>query len=346
MNQNVIYHESRAVSSKFGTQFIWSNNLYVDGGIGVVVDAVPSPNVRNKNNVLGVTGIRNDIKVGGPRLSPHTIYATTEASEQAQRNHPVIVVLHKVGEYYGGHASSRVGRPFVESTIRTLRPRWSLPSSYYTIGRPKAELSLHVIKTEGFRLGRFGVPSIPFTPQTIEIRLGIYDNVFGKPAMERPPYTGPQYISLKGIYSTVFGATYADNYVRTLYARGSNSLVMGQRKINDTPFMWQGLRIGERVPLIIGGDDTSRHGLTWVSLRVRELGAEGFDAFRSEYDITDFNGKMTVKNADKKLPSKTIVNAISVDPYNAFGYQDIKLGQHYIRPDGNSDQFRKGGHYA
>lgn len=347
MNQNVIYHESRAVSSKFGTQFIWSNNLYIDGGIGVVADAVPSPMVRNKNNIISIEdkGIDSIVEVGEPRLSPHTIYAVKEAPTQAKRNHPA-GRLHYVGEYYGGHASSRVGIPFVESTIRTLRPRWSLPSSYYTIGRPKAELSLHVIKTEGFRLGRFGVPAIPFTLQAIEIRLGVYGSDFGKPVMERPPYTGPQHISLKGIYSTIFGATYADNYMRYLNARGRDSLVMGQKKSGDTPFMWQGLRVGEHVPLIIGGDDTSIHGLTWISLRVRELGAEGFNTFRSEYDITDFNGKITVKNADKKLPSQTIVTATGIEPANTIGYQDIKLGQHYIRPDGNSDQFRKGGHYA
>ena len=347
MNQNVIYHKSESVSSRFGTQFIWSNNLYIDGGIGVVADAVPSPMVRNKNNIISIEGkgVGNIIEVGEPRLSPHTIYAVKEAPAQAKRNHPSRE-LHYVGETNLYSAGERFGNTKIESTIRTLRPRWTLPSSYHTIGRPKAELSLHVIKTEGFRLGRFGVPSIPFTPQTIELRLGVYASDFGKPVMERPPYTGPQYISLKSIYSTAFGATYADNYVRTLYTRGSDSLVMGQKKSNDTPFMWQGLRVGEHVPLIIGGGDTSRHGLTWISLRVRELGVEGFDTFRSEYDITDFNGKMTVKNADKKLPSKTTVTAIGVEPYNTFGYQNIKLGQHYIRPDGNSDQFRKGGHHA
>lgn len=349
MNQNVIYHKSETISSKFGTQFIWSNNLYIDGGIGVVADAVPSPMVRNKNSIISIEdkGIDNTIEVSEPRLSPHTIYAVKEAPAQAKRNHQNND-LHYVGEDIRRSipAGERFGNTKIESTIRTLRPRWLLPSSHYTIGRPKADLSLHVIKTEGFRLGRFGVPSIPFTLQTIELRLGIDSGFVERPVVARGDYFGPQYIGLKGIYSTLFGATYADNYVRTLYARGSNSLVMGQRKNNDTPFMWQGLRVGEQVPLIIGGDDTSRHGLTWISLRVRELGAEGFDAFRSEYDITDFNGKMAVKNADKKLPSKTTVTATGIEPANAIGYQDIKLGQHYIRPDGNSDQFRKGGYHA
>ena len=348
LNQNVIYTFGN-VSSSFGTQFVWGNNLTIDGGIGVVAEAVPEPVVANKNNVLNVTGIDNTIgesRIGKPRLSPHTIYAVMEAPQQAKGNHPVNN-LHYVNSTNG---TRKVGEVFgsvkIESTIRTIRPSWSLPSSYYSIGSPSLALRLSVIKPNGFRLGQFGTPSIPFTPQAIEIRLGIYANIFGGPVVKRPPYIGPQYISLQGIYSTVFGATYADNYVRTLYARGGDSLEMGQRKNGDTPYMWQGLRVGEHVPLIIGGGDMSRHGLTWISLRVRELGAEGFDTFRSEYDITDFNGKMTVKNADKKLPSQTIVTAIGVEPYNAFGYQNIKLGQHYIRPDGNSDQFRKGGYHA
>lgn len=348
LNQNVIYTFGN-VSSRFGTQFVWGNNLTIDGGIGVVAQAVPEPVVANKNNVLSVIGIDNTIgesRIGKPRLSPHTIYAVMEAPQQAKGNHPVNN-LHYVNSTNGTRKAGEVfGLVKIESTIRTIRPYWSQPSSYYSIGRPSLALRLSVIETKGFRLGRFGTPSIPFTPQAIEIRLGIYANIFGRPVVKRPPYIGPQYISLQGIYSTVFGATYADNYVRTLYARGGDSLEMGQKKNGDTPFMWQGLRVGEHVPLIIGGSDTSRHGLTWVSLRVRDIGAEGFDAFRSEYDITDFNGKMTVKNADKKLPSQTVVTAIGVEPYNAFGYQDIKLGQHYIRPDGNSDQFRKGGYHA
>lgn len=349
MNQNVIYHKSESVSSRFGTQFLWSNNLMIDGGIGVVSDAVPSPMVRNKNNVLSVSGIDNHIdknRIGEPRLSPHTIYAVMEAPSQAIDNHKP-PRLHYVNSSGGSRKAGEVfGRARLESTIRTLRPRWSSPSSHNSIGRPKLDLSLHVIKTEGFRLGRFGVPAIPFTPQTIELRLGVYASVFGGPVIKRPPYTGPQYINLKGVYSTLFGATYTDNYVRYLNALGSNSLIMGQRKNNDTPFMWQGLRVGEHVPLIIGAGDTSRHGLTWISLRVRDLGAEGFDALRSEYELSNFKERMTVNNADKKLPSKTTVTATGIEPANAIGYQDIKLGQHYIRPDGNSDQFRKGGHYA
>lgn len=343
-NQNVLYHSGHR-SSSFGTAFMWSNNIVVDSGIAI--DGVPKTLiVSNKNNIISLDGQGMYYKMvaGTPRVTPHTIYATTEASEQAQRNNPAIGRLHKVGEVNYGHASSRVGSPFVESTIRTIRPS---PFYYASVfGRASLDLKTKKVSVNGFRLSRFGLPSIPFTLQTIGLRAGIYGTFFGAVAVTRPPYTGPQYIDLKGVYSTLFGATYADNYVRYLNAHGSASLVMGQSKYPDTPFMWQGLRIGERVPLIIGAGDTSRHGLTWISLRVRELGAEGFNAFRSEYELSNFKEHMTVKNADKRLPSKTTVTATGIEPANAIGYQDIKLGQHYIRPDGNSDQFRKGGYHA
>lgn len=72
----------------------------------------------------------------------------------------------------------------------------------------------------------------------------------------------------------------------------------------------------------------------------------GFNAFRSQYDLEFFRERMTVKNADKQLPITVTVSAVGIESLSNVGYQEIKLGQHYIRPDGNSDQFRKGGYHA
>ena len=344
LNQNVIYHLNKGVSSKFGTQFVWGNNLEI--GSGIAIDGVSNKlTVQNLNNVLLVASIEGVIDLGKPRLSPHTIYAVREAPQQAKTNHPT-PNLHYVGETSQYAAGERFGRVRLESTIRTLRPRWSLPSSHNSIGRPAIDLSRKIVTPNGFRLGRFGVPAIPFTDQEIEIRLGVYASSFGSIRIIRPPYTGPQYINLKGIYSTIFGATYADNYIRNLYAKGADGLAMGQRKYNDSPFMWQGLRVGEHVPLIIGGGDTSRHGDTTIWHRVRELSAEGFNAFASEYTLSAFDERMNVSNADKQLPATSAIGVEGIYPASNIGYQDLKFGQRYIRPDGNSDQFRKGGHYA
>lgn len=343
LNQNVIYPNGRQ-SSKFGTIFMWSNNLMIDGGIGFPDNSVPNPMVSNKDRVVAISeGMDYTIEVSeGARLSPHTIYAVMDAPAQAIKNHKPDR-LHYVNSNGGNRKPGEVfGRAFVESTIRTIKPRWSSPSSYYTIGRPTLTLSLAVVKPDSFRLSRFGIPSIPFTPQSIVVRAGVYDNVFGITGVKPPPYTGPQYINLKGIYSTVFGATYTDNYVRTLYARGGDSLIMGQKKSNDTPFMWQGLRIGEHVPLIIGGGDMALYGEHRISHWIQEVLSEGFESFRSEYSLESFYDRMTVKNADKKLPALLTINTASINPASAIGYQDVKYGQRYIRPDGNSNQYRKG----
>lgn len=345
LNQNVLYPKG-FITLRAGTAFLWSNNIVIESGIainGVGTGGI----VENSDNVIGVTsGIAPTFNVSDNiRLSPHTIWAVKEAPAQAIRNHDANG-LHYVGEIDGEKGSVRYGRPSVESTIRSIFPS---AFEYYkrsVFGTPKLDLKTKKVSIDGFRLSKFGIPSIPFTPQAVTIREGIAANVFGVTVFSRPPYTGPQYIKPQGLNELRFGRTYSDNFTRTLMAIGNSSLNMGMSKPSDTPFMWQGLRIGEHVPLIIGGDDTSRHGLTWVSLRVRELVADGFYAFKSEYELSSFSEKMTVKNSDKRLPVTNAIGVEGIYPTSSIGYQDLKFGQRYIRPDGNSDQFRKGGYHA
>ena len=345
INQNVLYHEGHK-SSTFGIAFVWSNNIVIDSGIAI--DGVSTGAwVSNKNNVISLAdkGIDNTIAAGRPRLSPHTIWAVNEAPEQAKANHPVSNP-HYVGSGDGGPAGARLGRPSIESTIRSILPYGLNPSSDQTIGSPSLDLSIKVIKPDSFRVARFGVPSIPFTPQTIELRDGIHDPQWGDTEVSVPPYIGPQTIEAEGLNSFESGQHYSDNFIREILVDGYDSLEMGQSKYGDTPFMWQGLRIGEHVPIIIGGDDMSSYGNAFISLRVREVSAQGFNAFSSGYSIESFAGRMTVKNADKKLPMVRNIGVSGIESNNIIGYQDIKLGQRYIRPDGNSDQFRKGGYDA
>ena len=346
LNQNVLYHHSKDVSSRFGTQFIWSNNITVFGGIGIngVSKALI---VSNKNNVISVAGIDNKIVCGQPRLSPHTIYSVVDAPAQAKDNHPIVGNYHYVGGIYrGSYTVGEVfGNAFVESSIRHLYAYWyGQPSSI--VGRPSIDLHRKQVLPNGIRLGRFGVPAIPFTLQSIELRDGFYSSAFGLTKLNRPPYTGPQYITTKGFYSTIFGNTYSDNFVRTLFPYGAETLAMGLSRPNDTPFMWQGLRVGEHVPLIIGGGDLSLFGATQVWLRVREIQATGFNGFKSEYDITSFSERLRVGNVKKPQLLTRQITASGISSNYSVGYQDIKLGQHYIRPDGNSDQHRKGGYHA
>lgn len=345
-NQNVIYHRGHD-SQRFGSAALHSNNLMMDGGIGVVEDAVPTPIVRNQNRSIDVIGMDFTIKAGDPILSPHTIYAVVEAPEQAIRNHEPRR-LHYVNSSNGTRSPGEVfGRASIESTIRTIKPVWSVPSSHFTIGRPKIELGLQVISPDSFYRARIGVPSIPFTPQYLDMsNKGYIATLFGENNIQYGVYLGTQKIRPVGLYGFLGGANNIDNYVRFVQAKGRDNLSMGSKLGNDTPFMWQGLRIGEHIPTQIGAGDTSLFGEATTGLRVREILAQGFVAFRSEYSLESFDQKMTVINKNKKLPLTISVSPIGISSERQGHVTDVRYNQQFIRPDGNSDQFRKGGYHA
>lgn len=344
INQNVLYAKGFK-SSNVGDQRLWSTTISADSGI--FIDGVSKDlTVFNKTQQVTIEngrGIDNTIVVGRPRLSPHTIYAVMEAPDQAKENHPV-ANLHYVGQgSINSESLNKIGKVRLESTIRQL----VISGPNFTrFSIPRLENKRSVIEVEGFRSSRFGLPGTPEWVRYVKLRSGIYEQSFGLASLLRPPYTGPLHLKPYGFDATRFGVTYSDNYTRTLYPKGLNLLTMGESKYKDTPYMWQGLRIGEHVPLIIGGDDLSIFGETNISLYVRNLEAVGFNDFSSGYELSSFKDRMTVENGYKDIPiSKTINNYGFIS--SAMGVTaNIKLAQHYIRPDGNSDQFRKGGYHA
>lgn len=347
LNQNVLYAKGFEATI-IGGQLIWSNNLYVSSGIGPDVDSVSkTATIFNKTQRVSMDeshAIKSKIAVGKPRMSPHTIWAVVEAPQQAIDNHDNSS-LHYVGQTDQYAAGERFGQLSIESTKRSIYPYWRLDLSGYGVGRPGVDLLNKVIKPESFRSARLGLPSIPFSLQTITVRAGIYDPLFGYSQVVRPPYYGPQTISPAGLNSLRIGQQYADNFVRSVYPIGLNALSMGASKQLDTPYMWQGLRIGERVPLIISGGETLLMGDTTISLYIREIQPVGFIALSSGYNLSSFDERMTVTNDYIYKPDVITVGVLGINPPLATA-PDIMLGQRYIRPDGNSDQFRKGGYHA
>lgn len=347
LNQNVLYAssiDSMVVSEKAK---VHSNNLQMTTGIAI--DGVSKgASVYVLTQILDLAAAKNIdsmMVVGEPRLSPHTIWAVMDAPAQAIANHPLPV--GSVRHYVDSHQDNGgMGHHFIESTIREVRHQSAGSPVSSVVGKPSAYLKKIVLKPNPFRSARFGLPSIPFTLQAITVRLGISSRNLSVATITRPPYVGPQLISAIGLIATRFGSTYSDNFIRNIYPSGMSTQSMGASKPNDNPYMWQGLRVGENVPTSIGAGDTSSHGDTFVSLRIRELGAEGFDAFISRYELESFAGRMTVRNTDQQLPQIRQLNINGIEPNSTVGYQDVKLGQRYIRPDGNSEQFRKGGHHA
>lgn len=349
LNQNVLYAVG-IDSFKAGKTGVHSNNLQITAGIAIdgVSKGARVYTSAQTINLSGMKEIDSEIAVGRPRLSPHTIWAVMEAPQQAKDNHPLPdgKNYHYVDQEQLGLGGNDIGKAFVESTIRTIYQRENIYPTNSIVGSPDIVLKKTIVKAQPFRSARFGVPSIPFTLQAITVRLGISSRNLSVAAITRPPYVGPQLISAIGLIATRFGSTYSDNFMRNIYPSGANTQSFGRSKPNDNPYMWQGLRVGEHVPTSIGAGDTSSYGNTVVSLRIRELGAEGFDAFISRYELESFSGRMTVRNTDQQLPQIRQINITGIKPNSTAGYQDIKLGQHYIRPDGNSEQFRKGGYHA
>ena len=115
---------------------------------------------------------------------------------------------------------------------------------------------------------------------------------------------------------------------------------MGSSRKTEYEYMPQSLHVGPRMPTIPEGFNAEVFGKHWISLRVRDIQMDGFDAFSMDYDYTAFAKRMRVTRKDvPKQHSRLFVAGIEA---TLFGTTDVKLGARYIRPDGNSDQFRKG----
>ena len=323
INQNVLY-PTGINSQKFGTAFTWSNNIYIDTGIPIQsMDA--GPVVSNKKRFLSPAGINAEIKVSGlARVTPSYLRHHHDYSQAA-------------GEVFGWQT--------VTNQHRTIYPRGHQSSEVGQYGAyARVELSTRYIQPKAIRQFLFGVPELPFTPKEV-ITYGALSEVHGLTKVSRPPYTGPQAVSVVGISSLSAGTPAVELFNRYLGAIGHNSQQMGRSIPGDTPYMWQGLRIGEFIPMSIGGSDTSIFGEARISLKVQSIDLEGFVAFRSEYDYTNFNARMKVTGTITDYVTAQGATAGGIDS-EAMGSVGVKLGQHFIRPDGNSNQFRKGGYHA
>lgn len=278
-------------------------------------------------------------------VTAHTIYAATpDVPDQARRNHAnPKLPLHYIGGY--AEESDMVvgpGANFGNAKIDHYH-RFLKPGSIQAIKMTDLEIrnTYHLIAPKGLNALRMGMIS-PLGDQTILIRSGITSsNTFGRLAVRNNLVT-PDKIKPNGLNALSFGANKIEHLNRTLRLTGFNSLQMGVSRSNDTPFMWQSLHVGPPVPMNIGGNDHQLFGNTWISHYVREVVATGNDfAIVNEYDLYAFQHRMKVWNADKNEPVRQhlYTQGFIADTY---GIPNIKNGVHYIRPDGNSEQYRKG----
>lgn len=330
LNQNVLYARS-FVATKFGEAIVSSNNLYIDIGISIK-NFGTGTSIKNQNRIIDVAGIDNSIVVSRDHgVTP--FYIRPRSFNQAYD-----------GWEFGN--DDKFGVTEVTNQHRTIYPRGHTSSN---VGNgAKAELQTRYIIPPTIRGFAMGFPEIPFTPKTIDIKdYGFDSAAYGTAVVAPPPYTGPQTIAARGFNNQAFGIDRVELLHRNITASGRDSLAMGRSISNDTPYMWQGLRIGEFVPMSIGAGDTSVFGATAIGLRVREIQLEGFVAFRSEYEPIKFKERMRVSRSSNQSSDRLTqgIDALGINS-QAMGTIGIKWGQHFIRPDGNADQFRKSSYSA
>lgn len=327
-------------SQKIGQHKIVSNGILVDSGI--FEHYFGNAKVWIKQQFIKPQGIDSYVdyrKMGKPQLSPYTIYAPSGdmATAQARRNHPPTYNQRPIDSLIFGQTT-------ISNQHRTI-DQYHYQGDMQSFGQVHISNKNQVITTRGFRGGYFGWHVIPFVPQTIEqFSQKVHQTAFG---WHQIGFIGEieGHVGTKGFDGCVFGKTDISHFHRTIYPKSFFATQMGISIAGDTPFMWQGLRIGERVLGNYGGFDSSAFGTTWISNKIREVRVAGFDSFVSQSDVKSFKGRLTVKRAIDGLPKQRklaqVVGAVGIDP-NTIHTPNIKNKVHYIRPDGNSEQFRKG----
>lgn len=336
LNQQVVYHRSGSVATLFGTAVVTANSIRVEPGIQQYTMGIAFVSLKNRDVFVGAFSDQEVFEPSKPRLSPHTIYAVKEAPLQAKDNHPV-VNLHYVGETSNHAAGTVFGRPVV-SLYKNDVNVWGF-NAFAGPGPTVFNRRSYIVPYgwHSLRVGWHKMPSTEYAGQ-IESKDSM---VFGIPVFSRPPYVGPITVVGKGLLATLWGQTSIQNQHRELNAKGFLAAAVGSRREGDSAYMWQGLRVGELMPTIPEGFDSNSFGDdSWVSFRVREISAEGYDAFACEYDLTDFRRRMKVSRIKAPVESESITPE-GFDTFKS-GALDIKPLVHYIRPDGNSDQYRKG----
>lgn len=327
------------IASSYGDHYTQSNGILVQPGLQELT--IGNHFVGLKNRSIFPTSIASRAALGKPRLSPWTIWATTDTPGQAIENHPESKSSFHPVNSSGG--TRPVGEVFGDLGISLQHRKFSIgvgDQSDFGNGH-KIDLRRRYInlKDFGFRSQRIGFHVVGPFDQSLTAYDSTDELLFGKPSVVIP-YTGAYYIKPNGMNALGVGALGISHFNRSLIVNGSDYLQMGARKSSDTPFMWQGLRVGPLVTGNYGGFENQKFGVTNISLWVRNITVQGFESFVMEYDYTQFNKRMRVVRQELPRPQQPIMMVGSNT--SAVGVPDVRAKVHYIRPDGNSDQYRKG----
>lgn len=318
-----------------GVPTVHANSIMLYAGI--YQEGYGTPRIWVCKQTVQPSGIESQVALGKPKTTPHTIYAPMGAPSQAEANHPISGELHHV------NSMATFGSPKV-----SLTGNGTAPTPQYRVegffagayGTPHLGLYRRYIKPYSINSYRAGWHKIGDGKQVIEQFASTTSLAFGRPAINRPAdFSLTKKIQVSGIQAPILGQNFVSHFHRTLNITGLSSLQMGASR-GGMEYMPQSLYIGPRIATKPNGFNQTKYGKPWISFYVRELKPEGFDAFISEYDYKLFNQRMRVIRIDPPRSFKEI----KAQGFNAslYGVTDMKPSVQYIRPDGNSDQHRKG----
>lgn len=354
LEKGYIFHKDGYLGSVhdmvlWGRPVVHANSIRVEPGIFGVYVGEPFVSLLHRQiNVpsLGqlVVGSSGDgmASWGKPRITPHTIHATSDVTFQAVFN-------HGNRSWYPPSSGITAGWPTVTKWNNDIRPHGISEtgalggSLFWGVGTPRLVNKRQYIAPYGTQMQRIGWPVIP-GPQDIIIEVPATGYATGTPTVSRPPYIGPQTVVAGGASFQNHGAAAVDFRNRSVRPSGWVAELMGGPTPpfgNHTLYMPQNLHVGPRRPTIPLGYVATGYGVPWVSLRVRELQAKGHNSFLSEYDLENFAKRMRVRNAITGWLGRRTV-ATHGHQSSRVGAPGVRPGTHYIRPDGNSDQYRKG----
>lgn len=319
---------------KMGQPSITANTLRVEPGFMSfeVGEHFISSTIRTIT--VGPFGDVSEFIDSRPIVSPFTIWAPTGAPQQARANHPLSNGEMPID------SESVVGHPKIENRHRSLS---AIGSNFYSSGSHKVELRRRYIQVQGFTMFRFGFHSLPERDRKVEQHTPYVGPLFGAHKIAHPIHYGPITIKPPGISPPTFNLQVINFFHRQVKPSGLYATIMGNSVQGDREYYPQRLAVYFKRPIIPTGVNTSLIGKTSISHLIQHIRAEGFDSFISTYTTNKFKARMQVKLKTK--PPLLLNQTIKADGFDSFStyVHDIKLKVHYIRPDGNSDQFRKGG---
>lgn len=323
----------------FGDADVYSNGILMENGIKLDKE-LGTPTVQLARRTISINeGINNLIAMGTPRLSPHTIYAVTEAPQQAKDNHP-LANLHAVNSDSGYRKPGEVfgrARVWIHNPYVTAQGIW--PRNDY--GTPRVQLKRRYLEVKGIQAYRFGWHNIGDGTQEIKSQPNNLFTLFGRPGIALAKEKNVQLRPL-GLHASLYGRPVVEFFHRTIKPSGYNALAMGSSR-GDTLYMPQSLHVGPRRPTIPVGTLMEKFGTTYIGLKVRDIQVQGFIATVIGYDPTQFKERMRVERGQGETDTKPVqtIKPVGFDALRS-NASNVKYAVHYIRPDGNSDQFRKG----